>query len=122
MDSIFKSQSVSTIKDKRMKEFIKQSIIEHKANYTIIYHQYETEIKKLGATIFRKWLSAELGIPVEKINVNSLYAVIHRMKNKKGKSSSNHFLTERKTEGSTKGGFKFSSVDDIPIKPRIEEI
>jgi hypothetical protein len=105
-----------------MKEFIKQSILEDKANYSIIYHQYENEIKKLGATLFRKWLSVELDVPMEKIKVNSLYAVIHRMKNKKGKGNSHHFLTETKTEGSTKSGFKFSSVDEIPTKPNIEEM
>ena len=104
-----------------MKEFIRRSIMDDQANYSIIYHQYENEVKKLGATLFIKWLSNELDIPVEKIKVNSLYAVIHRLKKKKGKNNSARFGTERKTEEATKSNFKFSSVDEIAFKPRIEE-
>jgi hypothetical protein len=102
-----------------MQEFIKQSIMDNETNYSIIYHQYENEIKKLGATIFRKWLSNELDVPIEKINVNSLYAVIHRKKNKKEKS--NYFSTERKIVIPTKDNFKFSSTDETPFKSGIEE-
>jgi hypothetical protein len=120
MGAILENKSVSAIKYKGMKEFIKQSILDNEANYSIIYHEYENEIKKLGATIFRKWLSSELNIPAEKINVNSLYAVIHRKKKKKRKS--NNFSTERKTESTEKSNFKFSSIDEIPFKSGIVEI
>ena len=102
-----------------MKEFIRQSLLNNKANYSIIYHQYEKEIKQLGATVFREWLGNELNIPVEKINVNSLYAVIHRMKNKNSKD--NYFSIERKTESAAKNDFKFSTVDELPNKSGIEE-
>lgn len=83
-----------------MKEFLKQKLLENKSGiYSLIVHHYIDRINEMGCSLFRDWLSQELDIDKDKINLTSLYSASRReQKKSKRKSKTDGFQPAPKNE------------------------
>ena len=91
--------------------------------YSIIIDTYISEIQELKPALFKTWLSKELEIDEDKINLNSLYSALKRYRESHSKivqkghaiSIDNYNIVPENSI------FKFSSPDLTPTKTRITE-
>ena len=83
-----------------MKEFLKQKLLENKAGiYSLIAHHYADRINEMGCSLFRDWLSQELSVDKNSINLTSLYSASRReQKNCRGKSKTDGLQPELKNK------------------------
>ncbi|MCA6438306.1 MAG: hypothetical protein IM584_04640 [Chitinophagaceae bacterium] len=91
--------------------------------YSIVVDTYINEIQELKPALFKTWLSKELGIDEDKINLNSLYSAFkrHRDNHSKTVQKGNAIRIDNYNIVSKDSTFKFSSPDQIQNKPRITE-
>ena len=66
--------------------------------YSIIVSQYSREMTDLKPRFLRKWLSDELDVPEEKINISSLNSAIGRFKKTQKKLQKGKETTTLETE------------------------
>jgi GTP-binding protein EngB required for normal cell division len=104
------------------KAFIKEWLLENQSRvYSVIVSTYADKIKDLKPTLFIKWLSKEIDIPVEKINLSSLNSALTRQKKKEAK---NKILLPSRVDANkseSNENFTFSDVDKVVPKSRITE-
>jgi hypothetical protein len=68
------------------KSFIKEWLIaKHSRVYSVIAETYSKELLTLKPTLFRKWLSKEIDVPEELINLSSLNSALARFRLKENK-------------------------------------
>lgn len=66
-----------------MKEFFKQKLQENRSGiYSLIAHHYADRINEMGCSLFRDWLSEELSVDKNTINLASLYSASRREQKK----------------------------------------
>ena len=103
--------------------FIKEWLINKRARvYSVIADKYNKELTELKPTLFRSWLAREIDIPEEKINLNSLYSALTRLRKKeamqKEEKSKKNINYRKENEA-----FNFSSPNtDDKKETRIKEM
>lgn len=108
------------------REFIKDLLEDRQSNvYSFIIKKYREQISSLGPTLFQIWLSKEIGINKDKINVSSLNSAFTRFKKSVKQTGHaqpiNPVSPVEKVNLST-DTFKFSSADEIPKNSRTKEL
>ena len=101
--------------------FIKDQVLENKRKvYSLIVSIYRQQLDDLQPLMFRRWLSREIGVPEEKINLSSLNSALARQRKKDGKKMiMPRVAGEKKNDKDT---FRFSSVDGTTTKSRTTEL
>jgi hypothetical protein len=104
------------------KQFIKEWLLGSQSRvYSVIVSTYADKIKDLKPTLFIKWLSKEIDIPEEKINLSSLNSALTRQKKKEAKNKT--LLPSKAGNDNVEANenFIFSDVDKVVSKSRIME-
>lgn len=99
------------------REFIRKCLLDNNYGvYSMIVETYKEQVEVLKKpALFRKWLSGELGVPIEMINLSSLNSALQQQRKKQAKGSSK--------AASAKTGFSFSrAMPEGEAKPRIQEL
>ena len=101
--------------------FIKEQVLENNRKvYSLIVSVYRQQLDDLQPLMFRRWLSREIGVPEEKINLSSLNSALARQRKKDAKK-----MIMPKGGGEKKNDmdtFRFSSVDGTTPKSRTTEL
>ena len=101
--------------------FIKEQVVGNKRKvYSLIVSVYRQQLDDLQPLMFRRWLSREIGVPEEKINLSSLNSALARQRKKDAKK-----MIMPKGGGGKKNDmdtFLFTSVGDAGPKSRTTEL
>ena len=99
--------------EKQIKEWL---LTNEPGIYSIIVSQYSREMTDLKPRFLRKWLSDELDVPEEKINISSLNSAIGRFKKTQKKLQRGEKTTSQISETKIqeiKDDYKFAKSEEI---------